>query len=99
MTAPGEGEAALKLFVDDAHGLKETLATDQSERDALAAGLAFQAGQGFVWTDPRPGAVALKLYRDPATGRTRLTAGPGDEAEAKAAGFRSVRNEGYANAP
>jgi hypothetical protein len=87
----------LKLFRNEARALGETLASAQSEREALEQGFAFEAGQGFIWTDPRPGAVTLKLFRDPATGRARLTAGEADEQEAAAKGYAFVRVEGYAD--
>ena len=86
----------MKLFVNEAEGLRETAAAPQSEREALAAGYVFEAGQGFVWTLPRPGATPLKLWRQPNSGRTRLTAGTEDEALAAAAGYRMLRIEGYA---
>ena len=58
--------------------------------------IAFEAGQGWIWIDPRPGAVALKLFRERGSGRTRLTAGPQDEQDAAAKGYGFVRIEGYA---
>jgi hypothetical protein len=90
------GAIRLGLFEDEAAGRKQTLAVDQSRREAVTAGYVFEAGQGYVWTDPRPGAVALKLFRDPKTGRARLTAGDVDEREAVASGSLFVRIEGYA---
>ena len=81
LTVPSPGALPLKLYWNEALDLRETLASIQSEQDALAAGYVFEAGQGFIWPDPRPGTLVLKLFRDRATGRTRLTPEPGRDRE------------------
>ncbi len=95
---PGHGAAPLKLFWNENQGDHVTTATADGERDALGAGYAFEASQGFVWTDPRPGGTPLKQFRHPESGHSLLVANPASEAEALGKGFVFVRIEGYAAA-
>ncbi|MEO8812302.1 MAG: hypothetical protein ABI376_05245, partial [Caulobacteraceae bacterium] len=94
-TDEAPGMRRLKLYGNESAKRHETVATDQSETEALDAGYVYAGLQGFVRTEPAPGWVALKRYRD-AAGAGRLTAGPQDEAEASRDGFAFVRIEGYA---
>ncbi len=51
---PAPGLDALKVYWNEALGAHEEIATAESEREAQAAGFAFDGGQGFVFADPPP---------------------------------------------
>lgn len=94
-TEPAPGLIPLKLYWNEALGVHEDVATADAERDAQAAGFAFDGAQGFIYADPAPGARPLKRYLNPQTGHSMVTATAEGEADAAAHGFAFDRIEGY----
>lgn len=89
------GTVPLNLYYSSARGDNFTTATQQGERDALAAGYGFARVEAYVFATQRPGTVPLKLYWSAARGDNFTTATAQGERDAKAAGYVYVRNEGY----